>query len=92
LTELSARERITEFFYELNKGLEAIFSADKPLGKENSSSTHVSDLHPTSNMIHYENTRNDQLTKYVKFSVFGAFATLINLNVHASKITIYSTQ
>jgi hypothetical protein len=63
LTQLSDQEHFTEFFYELNKSLEAIFAADKPLGKENSSSTHVSDLHPTSNMTHYENTRNDQLTK-----------------------------
>jgi len=69
LTQLSAREHFNEFFYELNKGLETIFAADKPLGKENSSSTHVSDLYPTSNMTHYENTRNGQLTKYVKFSV-----------------------
>jgi hypothetical protein len=69
LTQLSAREYFIAFFYELNKGLEAIFAADKPLGKENSSSTHVSDLHPASNTTHYENTQNDQLTKYIKFSV-----------------------
>jgi len=49
--------------------LEEISAADKPLGKENSNSTHVSDLHPASTMTHYENTRNDQLTKYIKFSV-----------------------
>jgi len=69
LTQLSAQEHFIEFFYELNKGLEAIFAADKPLGKENSSITHISDLHPTSKITHYENKWNDQLTKYVKFSV-----------------------
>lgn len=90
--QLSAWEYFNEFFYELNKGLEAIFAVDKLLGKENSSSTHVPDLHPASNMTHYENTKNDYLTKYVKFSVVWSFASLINLDVYASKITIYSSQ
>lgn len=63
-----------------------------PLGKENSRSTHVPDLHPTSNMTHYEITRNDQLTKHVKFSVVQAFASLINIDAHVLKITIYSSQ
>ena len=67
--QLSAQEHFSEFFYVLNIALGAIFAANKPLGEENSNSTHVSYLHPTSNMIHYEITRNDQLTKYVKFSV-----------------------
>jgi hypothetical protein len=49
-------------------------------------------LHPASNTTHYENTQNDQLTKYIKFSVVWSFASLINLDVYVSKITIYSSQ
>ena len=90
--QLSTWEHFIEFFCELNKSLEEISAADKPLGKENSNSTHVSDLHPASTMTHYENTRNDQLTKYIKFSVVWSFASLINLDVHVSKITIFSSQ
>jgi hypothetical protein len=54
LTELAAQQHCIEFFYELHKGLKPIFASNKSHGKENSSSTHVSDLHPTSNMTHYK--------------------------------------